>query len=51
MPPADSNYVPVEVLTPIKVLDRDKKPAVVKELTDIIAAAAGDPAWPDAAGC
>ena len=38
----DSNYVRVQVLTPIGVLDRDKKLGVVKELTDIVAAAAGD---------
>ena len=39
----DSNYVRVQVLTPIGVLDRDKQLGVVKELTDIVAAAAGDP--------
>ena len=39
----DSNYVRVQVLTPIGVLDRDKQLGVVKELTDIAAAAAGDP--------
>src|SRR5438046_5979187 len=39
----DSNYVRVQVLTPVGVLDRDKQLGVVKELTDIIAAAAGDP--------
>jgi phenylpyruvate tautomerase PptA (4-oxalocrotonate tautomerase family) len=38
----DSNYVRVQVLTPVGVLDRDKKLGVVKELTDIVAAAAGD---------
>jgi phenylpyruvate tautomerase PptA (4-oxalocrotonate tautomerase family) len=31
------------VLTPVGVLDRDKQLGVVKELTDIVAAAAGDP--------
>src|SRR5690348_13341746 len=40
----ESNYVRVQVLTPIGVLDRDKQIGVVKELTDIVAAAAGDPA-------
>src|SRR6266566_3924234 len=40
----DSNYVRVQVLTPIGVLDRDKQLGVVRELTDIVAAAAGDPA-------
>ena len=39
----DSNYVRVQVLTPINVLDRDKQLGVVKELTDIVVAAAGDP--------
>jgi phenylpyruvate tautomerase PptA (4-oxalocrotonate tautomerase family) len=39
----DSNYVRVEVLTPAGVLDRDKKLGVVKEMTEIVAAAAGDP--------
>jgi phenylpyruvate tautomerase PptA (4-oxalocrotonate tautomerase family) len=38
----DSNYVRVQVLTPEGVLDRDKQLGVVKELTDIVAAAAGD---------
>lgn len=38
----DSNYVRVQVLTPIGVLDRDKQLGVVRELTDIVAAAAGD---------
>ena len=37
-----SNYVRVNVLTPAGVLDRDKKLGVVKEMTDIVAAAAGD---------
>ena len=40
----DTNYVRVQVLTPIGVLDRDKQLAVVRDLTDIVAAAAGDPA-------
>jgi phenylpyruvate tautomerase PptA (4-oxalocrotonate tautomerase family) len=39
----ESNYVRVQVLTPVGVLDRDKQLGVVKELTDIIASAAGDP--------
>ena len=43
----DSNYVRVQVLTPINVLDRDKQLGVVKELTEIIVAAAGDPALAD----
>ena len=43
----DSNYVRVQVLTPINVLDRDKQLGVVKELTEIIVAAAGDPPLAD----
>jgi phenylpyruvate tautomerase PptA (4-oxalocrotonate tautomerase family) len=39
----DSNYVRVQVLTPVGVLDRDKQVGVVRELTDIVAAAGGDP--------
>ena len=39
----DSNYVRVQVLTPVGVLDRDKQLGVVRELTDIVASAAGDP--------
>ena len=38
----ESNYVRVQVLTPVGVLDRDKQLGVVKELTDIVVAAAGD---------
>jgi phenylpyruvate tautomerase PptA (4-oxalocrotonate tautomerase family) len=37
-----SNYVRIQVLTPVGVLDREKQLGVVKELTDIVAAAAGD---------
>ena len=39
----DSNYVRVQALTPVGVLDRDKQLGVVRELTDIVAAASGDP--------
>jgi phenylpyruvate tautomerase PptA (4-oxalocrotonate tautomerase family) len=39
----DSNYVRVQVLTPEGVLDRPKQLGVVRELTDLVAAAAGDP--------
>jgi phenylpyruvate tautomerase PptA (4-oxalocrotonate tautomerase family) len=38
----ESNYVRVQVLTPVGVLDRDKQLGVVKELTEIVAAAAAD---------
>jgi len=43
----DSNYVRVQVLTNAAALDRSKQLAVVRQLTDIIAAAAGDPALAD----
>ena len=36
------DYVRVQVLTPAGVLDRDKQLGVVKELTEIVAKAAGD---------
>ena len=39
----DSDYVRVQVLTPIGVLDREKQLGVVRELTDIVAAAGLDP--------
>jgi phenylpyruvate tautomerase PptA (4-oxalocrotonate tautomerase family) len=39
----NSNYVRVQVLTPVGVLTREKQLGVVKDLTDIVAAAAGDP--------
>jgi phenylpyruvate tautomerase PptA (4-oxalocrotonate tautomerase family) len=39
----ERNYVRVQVLTPIGVLDRDKQLGVVRELTDIVSAASGDP--------
>jgi phenylpyruvate tautomerase PptA (4-oxalocrotonate tautomerase family) len=39
----DSNYVRVQVLTPVGVLDRDKQLGVVRELTDIVATAGADP--------
>jgi phenylpyruvate tautomerase PptA (4-oxalocrotonate tautomerase family) len=42
-----SNYVRVQVLTPTGVLDRAKQLGVVKELTNIIASAAGDPTLTD----
>jgi phenylpyruvate tautomerase PptA (4-oxalocrotonate tautomerase family) len=43
----DSNHVRVQVLTPVGVLDRDKQIGVVRDLTDIVAAAAGDPTLTD----
>ncbi|HVC39342.1 MAG TPA: hypothetical protein VNH20_05125 [Candidatus Dormibacteraeota bacterium] len=39
----DNNYVRVQILTPVGVLDREKQLGVVSELTSIVAAAAGDP--------
>jgi phenylpyruvate tautomerase PptA (4-oxalocrotonate tautomerase family) len=35
--------VRLQVLTPVGVLDRNKQLGVVRELTDIVASAAGDP--------
>src|SRR2546425_11458096 len=42
-----SNYGLNQVLTPVNVLNREKQLGVVKELTEIIAAAAGDPTLSD----
>ena len=39
----DSTYVRVQVLTNAVALDRDKQLEVVRQLTDLVAAAAGDP--------
>ena len=39
----DSNYVRVQVLTNAGALDRDKQLAVVRQFTDLVAAAASDP--------
>ena len=39
----DTDYVRVQVLTNAGALDRDKQLAVVRRLTDIVAAAGGDP--------
>jgi phenylpyruvate tautomerase PptA (4-oxalocrotonate tautomerase family) len=43
----DSTYVRVQVLTNAGALNRDKQLAVVRQLTDIVAAAAGDPTLVD----
>ena len=43
----DSNYVRVQVLTPVNVLSREKQLGVVRDLTDIVAAAANDPTLKD----
>jgi phenylpyruvate tautomerase PptA (4-oxalocrotonate tautomerase family) len=39
----DSSYVRVQVLTNAGALDRDKQLAAVRELTDLVAAAASEP--------
>jgi phenylpyruvate tautomerase PptA (4-oxalocrotonate tautomerase family) len=39
----DSRYVRVQVLTNAGALDRDKQLAVVRQFTDLVATAAGDP--------
>jgi phenylpyruvate tautomerase PptA (4-oxalocrotonate tautomerase family) len=46
-----SDYVRVQVLTPAGVLDRDKQLGVVKELTEIVARAAGDATLPQRTWC
>jgi phenylpyruvate tautomerase PptA (4-oxalocrotonate tautomerase family) len=43
----DGSHVRVQVLTPAGVLNRDKQLGVVKELTEIVAAAAGRPTLPE----
>ena len=43
----ESSYVRVQVLTNAGALDRGKQIAVVRRLTDIVAAAAGDPSLVD----
>jgi phenylpyruvate tautomerase PptA (4-oxalocrotonate tautomerase family) len=43
----DSDYVRVQVLTPVGVLDREKQLGVVRELTDLVAVAAADPTLVD----
>ena len=43
----DGNYVRIQVLTNAGALDRDKQLAVVKQLTQITADAAGDPTLTD----
>ena len=40
---SDGRHIRVQVLTPAGVLTRDKQLGVVKELTEIVVAAAGDP--------
>jgi phenylpyruvate tautomerase PptA (4-oxalocrotonate tautomerase family) len=39
----DGNYIRVQVLTNAGALNRDKQLAVVRQFTDLVAAAAGDP--------
>src|SRR5271167_642591 len=39
----DGNYVRVQILTNAGALDRDKQIAVVRQITDLVAASAGDP--------
>jgi phenylpyruvate tautomerase PptA (4-oxalocrotonate tautomerase family) len=39
----ESNYVRVQVLTNAGALDREKQLSVVRQFTDLVAAAAGDP--------
>ncbi len=39
----DGDYIRVQVLTPVGVLNREKQLGVVKELTDLVVSAAGRP--------
>jgi phenylpyruvate tautomerase PptA (4-oxalocrotonate tautomerase family) len=41
----DGNYVRVQVLTNAGALNRDKQLAVVRQFTDLVASAAGDPSF------
>ncbi|MCU1495084.1 MAG: hypothetical protein JWO62_2848 [Acidimicrobiaceae bacterium] len=43
----ESGYVRVQILTPAGVLDREKQVGVVREITDLVADAAGDPSLVD----
>jgi phenylpyruvate tautomerase PptA (4-oxalocrotonate tautomerase family) len=43
----ESSYVRVQVLTNAGALDRDKQLAVVRQFTDLVAKAAGDPSLSD----
>lgn len=43
----DGNYIRVQVLTNAGALDRDKQLAVVQQLTQVVADAAGDPSAVD----
>ena len=43
----ETNYVRIQVLTNAGALDREKQLAVVKQLTDLVATAAGDPTLVD----
>jgi hypothetical protein len=45
----DSTYLRVQVLTNAGAVDRDKQLAVVEQLTQIVATAAGDPSLADRA--
>lgn len=47
----ERNYVRVQVLTPVGVLDREKKLGVTKEMTEIIATHAGDATLVDRTWC
>ena len=42
-----SDHIRVNVLTPVGILDRDKKLGITTELTDLVVAAAGDPSLKD----
>jgi phenylpyruvate tautomerase PptA (4-oxalocrotonate tautomerase family) len=43
----DSTYVRILVLTPVGILSREQKLGVTREMTDLVADAAGDPSLTD----
>ncbi len=47
----ESNYVRIQVLTPVGTLDREKKLGVTKEMTEIVARLAGDPTLVERTWC
>jgi phenylpyruvate tautomerase PptA (4-oxalocrotonate tautomerase family) len=43
----NADHIRVNVLTPVGILDRDKKLGITAELTDLVVAASGDPSLKD----
>lgn len=46
-----NNYIKINILTPVGILDREKKLGVVKELTEIVVAASGDRSYAERTWC